>query len=192
MSEESCHLVRRRTSPPPGAVFQARFLDNPRGRQHLTKCLRKALSEMCPKPTFFWHRHLFQLWRYRAWEISPRVCDIRRGIHTVIRFWLTGWAHQPLHQSTIASINHCMYRPLHLSTIASINHRIYQPLHLSTIASTIVSTIVSTAASTITTEELSNQCIVGIHFVLYNIGLAHRLKGTFIALSCFHERLHIF
>ena len=135
MSEESCHLVRRRTSPPPGAVFQARFLDNPRGRQHLTKRLRKALSEMCPKPTFFWHRHLFQLWRYRAWEISPRVCDIRRGIHTVIRFWLTGWAHQPLHQSTIASINHCMYRPLQLSTIASINHCIYQPLHLSIIAS---------------------------------------------------------
>ena len=100
--------------------------------------------------------------------------------------------YQPLYVSTIASINHCIYQPLHLSTIASINHRIYQPLHLSTIASTIVSTIVSTAASTITTEELSNQCIVGIHFVLYNIGLAHRLKGTFIALSCFHERLHIF
>ena len=51
----------------------------------------------------------------------------------------TGVLYLTLHQSTIASVNHCISQPLHQSTIASVNHSLNhclsQPLHQSIIAS---------------------------------------------------------
>ena len=47
------------SSHPPGAVFQARLLDNQEGaatERYILGRLRKALGEMFLAPTFFWHR----------------------------------------------------------------------------------------------------------------------------------------
>ena len=78
------------TPAPPGAVFQARLLDNQEGANTERRLrLRKALGEMLPTPTFL-TTTLFQVWRYRARKIGPGGCDPHRRIIRETPFRLEG------------------------------------------------------------------------------------------------------
>ena len=55
------------------------MLDNQEeGTKYRTIRLRTALGEMFPTPTFLGPTLFQLLWRYRAWNIGPGVCDIHR------------------------------------------------------------------------------------------------------------------
>ena len=55
----------------PGAVFQARLLDNQEGANTERRRLRQALGEIFPTLTFL-APTLIQLWRYRRHEKSDQ------------------------------------------------------------------------------------------------------------------------
>ena len=63
----------------PGGGFPGSFARQPRGCQYRATPPLKTLGETLPTPTFL-APPLFQLWRYRPWEIGPRVCDMHRRI----------------------------------------------------------------------------------------------------------------
>ena len=70
--------------PPPGAVFQARFARQPRGRQYRTVRLRKALGEMPPTSTVLRTDTIPTISSYcghiEHGKIGPRACDRHRRI----------------------------------------------------------------------------------------------------------------
>ena len=90
-------------SQPCWGGFPSSIARQPRGCQHGTISIRKALGETFPTPTFltpalfqpwilsarcFQRRAclapvLFQPWKYQSRKVGPVGCDIRRSIYTV-------------------------------------------------------------------------------------------------------------
>ena len=70
------------STPPSGAVFEARLRDNQEGAKYQTVRLRKALGEMLPQRRPFLAPILFQLlWRCTTMENRPRGCDTHIHMH---------------------------------------------------------------------------------------------------------------
>ena len=66
--------------------------------------LRKALGDMFPTPTVL-APAFFQLWKHRAWNIGPGVCDIHRRRKTWVLVYLVYTWHEPGLECRIARIN---------------------------------------------------------------------------------------
>ena len=67
--------------PPPGAVVQARLLENQEGANTERYVFGKALGETFPASTFL-APTLFQPWRHQPWKIGPGVCDLHQPSYT--------------------------------------------------------------------------------------------------------------
>ena len=74
--------IRWRLAPPPWGGFPRSIARQPRECQNTERYVFGKLSARCfPTPNFFGtDTTLTGLWRYRAWKIGLRVCDIPAGV----------------------------------------------------------------------------------------------------------------
>ena len=81
LSSISLPYTMASSTPPLGRISKVDCSTTKRMPKHRTIRLRKASARCFPTPNFFGtDTTLTGLWRYRAWKIGLRVCDIPAGV----------------------------------------------------------------------------------------------------------------